>query len=91
MSSAQDAENAYERACMSVLAARACLVRYAAPPPDFEVTIPDGQWEVVRRADAAAGEAERKMREALEIIRTGLLGYAPAEPPYDGEGRDGDG
>ena len=84
MASAEDAESAYERACMTVLAARASLMQFAAPLPGLEVTIPDEQWEVVREADAAAGEAERRMREALEIIRTGLLGYAPAEPPDAG-------
>ena len=88
MASAEDAESAYERACMSVLSARACLMQFAAPLPDLEVAIPDEQWEVVRRADAVAGEAEQKMREALEIIRTGILGYAPAEPPDDGGGSD---
>jgi hypothetical protein len=40
-------------------------------------------WEVVLKADAAAGDAERKMAEALEIIRTGLLGWPPAEPPAE--------
>jgi hypothetical protein len=88
MASAEDAESAYERACMTILAARSRLMQFAAPLPDLEVAIPDEQWEIVRKADAVAGEAERKMREALEIIRTGLLGYAPAEPPDDAGGRD---
>jgi hypothetical protein len=92
MASAEDAEDAYERACMSILGARDCLMQFAAPLPDLEVTIPDERWKVVREADAAAGEAERKMREALEIVRTGILGWAPAEPPRELDedgGRDG--
>lgn len=81
MTSAEDAEHAYDRARFGILSARACLMQYAGPPPDFEVTISDEQWEIARRADAVAGEAERKMEEALEIIRTGILGWPPAEPP----------
>lgn len=83
MTSAEDAEHAYDRARFGILSARAALMQYAAPLPDLEVTIPDGQWEIVRSADTAAGEAERKMEEALEIIRTGLLGWPPPEPPGD--------
>lgn len=88
MTSAEDAEHAYDRARLGVLSARAALMQYAAPLPDLEVTIPDGHWEIVRQADAVAGEAERKMEEALEIIRTGILGWPPAEPSEDTEGRD---
>jgi hypothetical protein len=84
----EDAEDAYERAAFGILSARACLMQFAAPLPDLTVTIPDEQWEIVRKADIAAGEAEQKMREALEIIRTGLLGYGPAEPPDDTGGAD---
>jgi hypothetical protein len=81
MTDAADAEAAYDRARFGIVSARDCLMQFAGPPPDFEVTIPDEQWEIVRKADAAAGEAERKMQEALEIIRTGLLGWPPPEPP----------
>ena len=92
MTDATDAEHAYDRARFGILSARACLMQFAAPLPDLTVTIPDGQWEIVRRADAAAGEAERKMEEALEIIRTGLLGWPPPEPPGDnGDEDDADG
>jgi len=87
MTSAEDAEHAYDRARFGITSARAALMQYAAPLPDLEVTIPDGQWEIVLRADAIAGEAGRKMEEALEVIRTGLLGWPPPEPP--GEGGDG--
>lgn len=86
MTSAEDAERSYDRARTGILAARACLMQWAAPLPDFEVTVTDEQWETVRRADAAAGEAEEKLLEALEIIRTGILGWLPAEPPGDSEG-----
>lgn len=79
--SAEGAEKAYDRARSGILSARAALMQFAAPLPDLEVTISDEQWEIVRRADAAAGEAERKMEEALEIIRTELLGWPPPEPP----------
>lgn len=89
MTSAEDAEAAYDRARSGILSARACLMQFAAPLPDLEVTITDEQWEIVRRADAVAGEAERKMEEALEIIRTGILGWAPAEPPEESGGDDG--
>jgi hypothetical protein len=85
MTDAADAEGAYDRARFGVVSARACLMQFAAPLPDLTVTIPDGQWEIVRQADAAAGEAERKMAEALEIIRTGLLGWPPAEAYETGE------
>jgi hypothetical protein len=81
MADAADAEAAYDRARSGILSARACLMQFAGPPPDFTVTIPDEQWEIVRKADAAAGEAERKMEEALGIIRTGLLGWPPRVPP----------
>jgi len=84
MTSAEDAEHAYDRARFGIVSARAALMQFAAPLPDLTVTIPDEQWEIVRKADAAAGEAERKMDEALEIIRTGLLGWPPPEPPGDG-------
>lgn len=89
MTDAADAERAYDRARSGILSARAALMYYAGPPPDFEVTIPDEQWEIVCKADAAAGEAERKMEEALEIIRTGLLGWPPPEPPDDSGSDDG--
>ena len=89
MPSAGDAEHAYDRARFGIVSARAALMLYAAPLPDLEVTIPDEKWEIVRKADAVAGEAERKMDEALEIIRTGLLGWPPAEPPGDIGGDDG--
>lgn len=85
MTSAEDAERAYDRARSGILSARAALMQYAAPLPDLEVTIPDSQWEIARKADAIAGEAERKMEEALEIIRTELLGWPPPEPPGDSE------
>jgi hypothetical protein len=88
MPSAEDAETAYQRASFGILSARACLMQFAAPLPDLEVTLSDQQWEVVRRVDAMAGEAELKMREALEIIRTGILGWAPAEPPAEPGTRD---
>jgi hypothetical protein len=81
MTDANDAEHAYDRARLRILAARAALMQYAAPLPDLEVTIPDDRWEIVCKADTIAGEAERKMEEALEIIRTGLLGWPPPEPP----------
>ena len=84
MTTTEDAEHAYDRARFGILSARACLMQYAAPLPDLTVTIPDEEWEVVRKADAAACEAERKMEEALEIIRTGLLGWPLAEPPSEG-------
>jgi hypothetical protein len=87
---AEDAEHAYDRARFGILSARAALMQYAAPLPDLTVTIPDGQWEIVRKADAAAAEAERKMEEAVEIIRTGLLGWPPAEPPGEGDGDGGE-
>ena len=83
MASAEDAERAYDRARLGVLAARACLMQWAAPLPDLEVTVTDEQWETVRRAEAAASEAERKLEEALEIVRTGILGWPPAEPPRE--------
>lgn len=86
MTSAEGAEHAYDRARFGILSARAALMQYAAPLPDLEVTIPDGQWEIIRKADAVAGEAEQKMMEALEIIRTGLLGWPPAEPPGESSG-----
>lgn len=86
--SAEDAEEAYDRARSGILAARACLMRWAAPLPDLEVTVPGEQWETVCRADQAAAEAELKLLEALEIIRTGILGRAPAEPPDPGTGGD---
>ena len=87
--SAEDAERWYDRARSAVLAARACLMQWAAPLPDLEVTVTDEQWATVRRADAAAGEAEGKLLEALEIIRTGILGWAPAEPPAEESRSDG--
>jgi hypothetical protein len=89
MTDAADAEHAYDRARFGILSARAALMLYAAPLPDLEVTIPDERWEIVRRADAVAGEAERKMEEALEIIRAGILGWPPPEPPGDSGGEDG--
>jgi hypothetical protein len=89
MTSTEDAEHAYDRARFGILSARACLMQYAAPLPDLTVTIPDEQWEIVRKADAAAGEAERKMEEALEIIRTGLLGWPPPEPPSGSGSEEG--
>ena len=89
MTSAEDAERSYDRARSGILAARACLMQWAAPLPDLEVTVTDEQWETVRKADALAGEAERKLLEALEIIRTGILGWAPAEPPGEIGGEDG--
>jgi len=89
VTSAEGAESAYERACFGILRARACLMQFAAPLPDLEVTIPDEQWKIVLKADAVAGEAERKMREATEIIRAGLLGWAPAEPPGEDGGEGG--
>jgi hypothetical protein len=85
MADAKDAEHAYDQACSALLSARACLMQFAAPLPDFKVTISDEQWEIVRRADAVAGEAEQKMWEATEIIRTGLLGWPPPEPPSDSD------
>jgi hypothetical protein len=85
--SAEDAEHAYDRARFGILSARAALMQYAAPLPDLTVTIPNERWETVRKADAIAGEAERKMEEALEVIRTGLLGWPPPEPP--GESSEG--
>lgn len=88
MTSAEDAERAYDRARSGILSARACLMRFAAPLPDLTVTIPDGQWEIVCKADDAAWVAERKMEEALEIIRTGLLGWPPPEPPVESGGED---
>lgn len=91
MTTAEDAEKAYDRARFGIVSARAALMQYAAPLPDLEVTIPGDQWEIVRKADAIAGEAERKMDEALEIIRTGLLGWPPAEPPDDSGGEHDDG
>ena len=91
MPSAEDAEAAYDRARFGILSARACLMQFAAPLPDFDVTVTDEQWEIVRRADAVAGEAERKMLEAAEIIRTGLLGWGPPKPLGDSsEKGDGD-
>lgn len=90
MADAEDAEHAYDRARFGILSARAALMQFAAPLPDLEVTIPDEQWEIARKADAAAGEAERKMEEALEIIRTGLLGWPPPEPPDDGGSEGGE-
>jgi len=87
MSSAEDAEHAYDRARFGIVSARAALMQYAAPLPDLEVTISDERWEIVRQADAIAGEAERKMEEALEVIRTGLLGWPPPEPPGDSSDR----
>ena len=89
MASAEDAETAYDRARFGILSARAALMQFAAPLPDLTVTITDERWEIVRRADATAGEAERKMEEALEIIRTGILGWPPAEPPDEIGGEDG--
>ena len=89
MTDAASAEAAYDRACFGIVSARACLMQFAAPLPDLEVTIPDEQWKIVRQADAVAGEAERKMREATEIIRAGLLGWAPAEPPGEDGGEGG--
>lgn len=80
MASAEDAERAMTRARLAVLAARASLMQWAAPLPDLEVTVTDEQWVIVRKADAAAGEAERKLLEALEVIRTGILGWPPPEP-----------
>ena len=91
MTTAEDAEKAYDRARFGIVSARAALMQYAAPLPDLEVTIPDGKREIVRKADAIAGEAERKMAEALEILRTGLLGWPPPEPPGDDGERDLDG
>lgn len=91
MTDAAGAEQAYDRARFGILSARACLMQFAAPLPDLTVTIPDGQWEIVRKADAAAGDAQRKMEEALEIIRTSLLGWPPAEPPGDSGPGDSDG
>jgi hypothetical protein len=89
MVSAEDAEHAYDRARFGIVSARDALMQYAAPLPDLTVTITDEQWETVRKADAVAGDAERKMEEAVEIIRTGLLGWPPPEPPGDsGEGRE---
>lgn len=81
MASAEDAEHAYDRARFGILSARARLMQFAAPLPDLTVTIPD----------IAAGEAERKMEEALEIIRTGILGRAPAEPTRESDGEERDG
>ena len=83
--SAEDAEELYDRARSGVLAARACLMQWAAPLPDLEVTVTDEQWETVCLADTSAAEAELKLLEALEIIRTGILGWAPAEPPGEPE------
>ena len=91
MTSAEDAESAYDRARFGIVSARAALMQYAAPLPGLEVTIPDDKWEIVRKADAVAGEAEGKMDEALEIIRTGLLGWPPPESPGDDGERDLDG
>ena len=88
MTSAEDAERLYDRARTGILAARASLMQWAAPLPDLEVTATDEQWETVCRADEAAGEAELKLLEALEIIRTGILGWAPAGPPGGDERRD---
>lgn len=85
MITADDAEKAYDRARFGIVFARAALMQYAAPLPDLEVKIPDERWEIVRKADAVAGEAERKMAEALEIIRTGLLGWPPPEPPGESD------
>jgi hypothetical protein len=89
MTTAEDAERLYDRARLGILAARASLMQWAAPLPDLEVTVTDEQWEIVRRADAAAGEAERKLSEALEIIQTGLLGWPPPQPPLGEEGSSG--
>ena len=88
MTTAEDAEAAYDRARFGIVSARAALMQHAAPRPDLEVTIPDERWEIVVKADAIAGEAEQKMAEALEIIRTGLLGWPPPEPPDDGSRDD---
>lgn len=86
MTTAEDAEKAYDRARFGILSARAVLMQYAGPPPDFEVKLTAAQWEIVRTADAIAGAAELKMEEALEIIRTDLLGWPPPQPP-DESGR----
>ena len=83
MTTAEDAEKAYDRARFGIVSARAALMQYAGPPPDFEVKLTDEQWEVVRTADLIAGAAEQKMEEALEIIRTGLLGWPDAQPQGD--------
>lgn len=91
MTSADDAEKAYDRARLRILAARAALMQYAAPLPDLEVTIPDDRWEIVRRADVIAGEAEAKMEQALEIIRVELLGWPAPQPPASFGERDLDG
>ena len=91
MASAEDAEKAYDRARFGILSARAALMQFAAPLPDFEVTISDEWWEIVRKADAIAGEAEAKMEQALEVIRTELLGWPAPEPPDDDRGDDLDG
>ncbi len=89
MADAADVERTLEAARFAVLKARACWAEWVAPPPDFECTLSDEEYVKRREVELPAGEAERKLWDALRIIREEFLGWAPAEA-YDDRSDEGD-
>jgi hypothetical protein len=80
MAEAEHVERQLDRARLAVLKARACWAEWVAPPPEFEVTIPDEEYARRREVDLIAKKAEDALWEALELVRVRFLGWPEGGP-----------